>query len=71
MNDDSALGYLGVNGHLYCSKACATAGGQPHAVPIDQESYAELAEDLRLGGELLCPVCGAPFPVIWPEREPG
>jgi hypothetical protein len=63
------MGYLGRNGTLYCSNACAIRAGQPDASAVDLPGYDEMTERDGLEGDLVCPVCGSPYRVSWPGRD--
>jgi hypothetical protein len=63
-----ALGYLGANGVLYCSVACACEDDQPWAVALDLDEYDAIANEGQLAVEALCPVCGGDYVVAWPEE---
>jgi hypothetical protein len=62
------VGYLGADDVLYCSRACASARGQTNAAPVDQGQYQALLERGTTRGQLVCPVCGAEFPLDWSEE---
>ena len=65
------IGWLGVDGALYCSRSCAARSGSAGAREIDVDAYDALTESEALAPESSCPACGAEFPVPWPERERG
>ncbi|MEX0880401.1 MAG: hypothetical protein WD451_11840 [Thermoanaerobaculia bacterium] len=64
-----AIGFLGSDGALYCSRACALRQGTD-GDEVDQEEYESLLEGDSLQPGSLCPVCGGEFPVSWPDRQP-
>jgi Prokaryotic metallothionein len=65
------MGFLGTDGVLYCSQACARRHGQSAGCAVDQDEYDGLLGEDSLAVGTLCPGCGAEFPVEWPEREPS
>ncbi|HEU5250529.1 MAG TPA: hypothetical protein VFW15_11135 [Thermoanaerobaculia bacterium] len=74
MNDEQdVIGFLGSDGVLYCSRACASRLGVSAGYEVDQDEYESLveSESLQGVGVGLCPGCGAEFIVTWPEREPN
>jgi hypothetical protein len=73
MNDErDVIGFLGSDGVLYCSPACASRLGVAGGYQVDQDEYESLieSESLQGVGVGLCPGCGTEFIVAWPEREP-
>ncbi len=69
--DEDVIGFLGSDGVLYCSKACALRRGSFTGYAVDQEEYESLVEGESLAAGGLCPTCGAEFAVSWPEGEPN
>lgn len=65
------IGFLGSDGVLYCSEACALSRGSHTGYEVGQDEYESLVEGESLAGGGLCPACGAEFAVSWPEREPN
>ena len=65
------IGFLGSDGVLYCSQACAHRHGQSAGYEVDQDQYNSLLGEDSVGAGTICPGCGAEFPVEWPEREPS
>jgi hypothetical protein len=65
------VGYLGQNGVLYCSEACAAGAGQKSPSALDEDELDALLEGEAPRVPSLCPACGDSFPVSWPERMPG
>jgi hypothetical protein len=68
---ENVIGFLGSDGVLYCSQACAHGHGQAGGYEVDQDEYDTLLGENSLAAETTCPGCGAEFPVEWPEREPS
>jgi hypothetical protein len=66
-----AIGFLGSDGVLYCSRACALQQGRTVAYEVDQDDYEGLVESEALAAGSVCPGCGAEFAVSWPDREPN
>jgi hypothetical protein len=69
--DEDVIGFLGSDGVLYCSKACALRRGSVTGYAVDQDEYESLVESESLAGGALCPTCGAEFAVSWPEERPN
>jgi hypothetical protein len=65
----SIVGYLGGDGVLYCSRACAVARGQVDATPVDQDQHEALAGRAEVERATTCPVCGSEFRMPWPAEE--
>jgi hypothetical protein len=65
------IGFLGSDGALYCSKACALRQGSFAGYEVDQDEYESLVESESLSAGGLCPGCGSEFAVSWPDREPN
>jgi hypothetical protein len=63
------LGFLGDEGVLFCSRACAVRAGEREPTPVDGDEYASFAESGRAAAGGLCPVCGAEYPLGWPEES--
>lgn len=63
------MGFVGDDGALYCSRACAARRGVLEGNDVDTDEFEGLVESgsIRAGG--LCPGCGAEFAVAWPDRE--
>jgi hypothetical protein len=68
---EGVIGFLGSDGVLYCSKACALRQGSFTGYEVDQDEYDSLVEGESLSAGGLCPDCGAEFAVSWPDREPN
>jgi hypothetical protein len=66
-----AIGFLGSDGILYCSRACAVKEGRTVGYEVDQDEYESLVENEAIAEGSLCPGCGAEFAVSWPDREPN
>ena len=71
MDDQDVIGFLGSDGVLYCSKACALRQGSFSGYEVDQDDYESLLEGGSLSAGGLCSGCGAEFAVSWPNREPN
>jgi hypothetical protein len=65
------IGFLGSDGSLYCSLACATEHGISTGNDVDQDEYEALVESESVRALALCPGCGTEFPFSWPDREPN
>lgn len=65
------LGWLGADGVLYCSQACASHMGRHEAKPVDEDDFDALTEAKGVAISAACPVCGAGFRVDWAEQDPG
>jgi len=68
---EEAIGFLGSDGILYCSRACALRQGCFAGYEVDQDEFESLVESESLSTGGLCPGCGAEFAVSWPDREPN
>lgn len=70
-NEDvtDVIGFLGSDGSLYCSRACAAVHGVPVGNDVDQDEYDALVESESVRALALCPGCGTEYPFSWPERE--
>ncbi len=66
-----AIGFLGSDGVLYCSRTCAVKQARIGGYEIDQDDYEGLVESEALAAGSVCPGCGAEFAVSWPDREPN
>ncbi len=62
------IGFLGSDGVLYCSRACALRKGFT-GYEVDQDEYESLVEGESVSAGGLCPGCGAEFAISWPDRE--
>ena len=72
MNEqEDVIGFLGSDGALYCSKACAYQHGSVAGFEVDQDEYEGLMESWSLSAGGLCPACGSEFADPWPERLPN
>jgi hypothetical protein len=71
VDEQDVIGFLGSDGTLYCSKACALRQGCFTGCAVDQDEYESLMESESLSAGGLCPACGAEFAVSWPDREPN
>jgi hypothetical protein len=65
------IGFLGSDGTLYCTRACASGHGVTVGNEVDQDEYEALVESESVRPLALCPACGMEFPFSWPEREPN
>ena len=70
-DEEDVIGFLGGDGVLYCSEACASRNGVTVGYEVDQDEYESLVESESLQAVSLCPGCGSEFAVSWPEREPN
>lgn len=70
-NEVDVIGFVGSDGALYCSKACALREGNFAGYEVDQDEYESLVEGESVSAGALCPGCGAEFAVSWPDREPN
>ena len=68
---EDVIGFLGSDGVLYCSGACALQRGSDAGFEVDQDEFESLVESESLSAGGLCPECGAEFAVSWPDREPN
>lgn len=68
-NGQRIVGFLGRNGALFCSEGCAQAAGEHGSSPLDIDELDALLEGNGPAVPLLCPTCGEPFPVSWPDRN--
>jgi hypothetical protein len=57
------LGYLGRDNVLYCSPTCGAEQGQPEVAPVDEDEYQALVDRGSLSLGIVCPGCGADFPL--------
>ncbi len=71
VEEENVIGFLGSDGVLYCSEACALSRGSFAGYEVDQDQYESLLENESLPGGGLCPACGAEFAASFPEREPN
>jgi hypothetical protein len=71
VEEEDVIGFLGSDGVLYCSEACALSRGTLTGYEVDPDEYEGLVESESLSRGGLCPACGAEFAVPWPEREPN
>lgn len=71
MENAETMGFLTTDGVLFCSQACAGARGHGEGMEVDQDDYEALVDDGKQEAVTVCPGCGAPFAVEWPEREPS
>jgi hypothetical protein len=65
MEMETGIGYLGLNGTLYCAEPCVRTAGVTEGRFVEYESLVETG---RAAAATLCPVCGAEFAIDWPER---
>jgi hypothetical protein len=63
------LGYLGSDDVFYCSPGCAAERGQTQAAPVDQDEYQALLDRGWLAPGVVCPVCGADYPLDLPVGD--
>jgi len=66
-----AIGFVGSDGVLYCSRSCALEQGRTVGYEVDQNEYEGLVESGALESGSVCPACGAEFAVSWADREPN
>jgi hypothetical protein len=66
-----AIGFLGSDGVLYCSRGCALERGRTVGYDVDQDDYDGMVESGALQAASLCPACGAELAASWPDREPN